>query len=62
MPIPNNFSTRREIEEHYRIPRSTLYRWIAKGLFPTPIKLGPRMVRWRHADLEKWEQEREAQS
>ena len=34
--------------------RSTLYRWIAAGLFPPPVKIGPRRVAWRKSDVDRW--------
>ncbi|MGT2506434.1 helix-turn-helix transcriptional regulator [Cupriavidus basilensis] len=33
---------------------STLDRMIRAGTFPQPIKLGPRSVAWRSADLAAW--------
>lgn len=42
----------------YGVSVSTLYDWMAKGLFPRPVQLGPRAVGWRIADLERWEAER----
>jgi prophage regulatory protein len=38
--------------------RSTIYRWIAEGSFPAPVRLGPRAVAWRWSDLERWTQSR----
>lgn len=38
--------------------RSTIYRWIAEGAFPSPVRLGPRTIAWRWADLELWMQSR----
>lgn len=32
-------------------PRSTLYRRIADGLFPKPIKIGPRAVGWPASEV-----------
>jgi prophage regulatory protein len=40
--------------------RSTIYRWIADGSFPAPVRLGPRAVAWRWADLDRWTQSRTA--
>lgn len=34
--------------------RSTIYRLVADGSFPSPVKLGPRAVAWRWADIERW--------
>lgn len=38
--------------------RSTIYRWIADGSFPSPVRLGPRAVAWRWADLDRWTRSR----
>jgi prophage regulatory protein len=38
--------------------RSTIYRWIAEGTFPSPVRLGPRAIAWRWSDLELWTQSR----
>jgi prophage regulatory protein len=38
--------------------RSTIYRWIANGSFPSPVRLGPRAVAWRRSDLDRWTQSR----
>jgi excisionase family DNA binding protein len=35
------------------IGRSTLWRLLASGQLPRPVRLG-RCVRWRRADLETW--------
>jgi prophage regulatory protein len=34
--------------------RSTIYRLMADDKFPHPVKLTPRVVAWRRADLERW--------
>jgi predicted DNA-binding transcriptional regulator AlpA len=51
---------RRAVCERYSLPPSTLHDWIAKGLFPRPVKLGPRNVAWDVDDLETWERARKA--
>ena len=38
--------------------RSTIYRWIADGSFPAPVRHGPRAVAWRWSDLDRWTQSR----
>lgn len=53
------YLTRTEVQDRYKTTRSTLYRWINRGIFPAPVKLGPRMVRWKLSDLEQFEQQRE---
>ena len=34
--------------------RSTIYRLIADRKFPSPVRIGPRAVAWRHTDLDQW--------
>ena len=41
------------------IHRNTLWRWVAQGQFPAPIKLGPGVTAWLLADVEAWERARE---
>ena len=36
------------------LSKSTVYAQIAAGVFPKPIRLGPRAVGWRRADIEDW--------
>jgi prophage regulatory protein len=33
---------------------STLLRNVAKGTFPSPVKLSDRVTAWRRADIEAW--------
>jgi prophage regulatory protein len=40
------------------LPRSTIYAMVAKGGFPTPIKLSERSSAWRSDELEQWVEER----
>jgi prophage regulatory protein len=42
--------------------RSTIYRWIADGSFPPPVRLGPRAVAWRCSGLDHWTQSRALQA
>jgi prophage regulatory protein len=38
--------------------RTTIYRVIADQKFPCPVRLGPRAVAWRRADLDRWSEAR----
>lgn len=38
--------------------RSTIYRLVADGSFPAPVRLGPRAVAWRWSDLDQWSRSR----
>jgi len=37
------------------ITRTTLYRWMAQGLFPKPKQINPRRLRWCQADFDAWQ-------
>ena len=50
--------TRPEVEQFCRVSRSKIYRGMREGWFPAPLRIGPRSVRWRLSDLEKWLDER----
>ena len=40
------------------LSRSTVYRLIANGLFPRPLKIGMSAVGWDTGDIELWLAER----
>ena len=40
------------------LSRSTLYRLIADGQFPRPVRLGARAVAWRRSDVDAWSEAR----
>lgn len=62
-----------DVSEHYKrlyrlpavqarlggVSRSFIYDQIARGVFPSPIKLGARAVAWTERDLLAWEATRE---
>jgi prophage regulatory protein len=33
---------------------STIYRWVASGQFPAPLKIGPNRVAWKVSAIEAW--------
>lgn len=39
-----------------RVPlsRASVYAFIKKGTFPAPVRLSPRAVAWREADIKAW--------
>lgn len=45
---------RQEVEAYCQIGRSTIYRLMRSGQFPTPIRIGLRAVRWRASDIEEY--------
>ena len=50
----NRLLTRPEVETRCGIARSTIYRLMRAGEFPSPIRVGRRAVRWPEHELEKW--------
>lgn len=54
---------RKEVLEIMRFSNTRLYRMIANGSFPPPLKLpGTRVIAWRKSDLENWIKELEPKS
>jgi len=50
-----------EVKAHTGLSRSELYRRIAKGAFPAPVKIGARASAWSSAEVERWKAERIAE-
>ena len=50
--------TRGEVEDRIRLRRSALYRLLRTGDFPLPLRIGPRAVRWKASEVDRWLQER----
>ena len=44
-----------QVRERTGLATSTIYLHIAQGRFPRPVRIGPRAVGWREADLDAWE-------
>lgn len=43
-----------EVIKQTGLSRSSIYSFMAQGLFPKPIKLGMRAVAWRQSDVDAW--------
>lgn len=50
----SKFLTVAEFCSEYRVPRSTLYDWLAKGTAPRHAKLPNGQLRFRRTDVEEW--------
>lgn len=48
----------REVQARTGLPKSSLHNKVKAGAFPAPVRLGPRAVAWREADVEAWIQSR----
>lgn len=47
-----------QVQDRTGLSRSTIRRWVARGLFPQPIKLGENVVGWIEAEIDAWIRER----
>ena len=45
---------REEVSQLTSLARATIYKKVADGSFPPPIRLGTRSVGWRLADVVAW--------
>ena len=52
--MPDHLLTRREVEARCGLSRSSVYRLMRQGLFPEPIRVAVRAVRWREREIEDW--------
>ncbi len=43
-----------EVKQRTGLSKASIYRQIATGGMPPPIRLGPRAVGWRLADIDAW--------
>ena len=52
----NRLINLREVQRLNSLSRASIYRGIAAGTFPPPIRLTPagRRVGWREADIQVW--------
>ncbi len=58
---PDSYLRERELRaHHYPVSHSTLWREVAAGRFPSPIKLTERATAWRWGDVKAWLDERRA--
>ena len=51
---------RQEVEELTGLSRSSIYRRMADGEFPRPVRVGALAVRWKESDITAWIQSRPA--
>lgn len=43
-----------EVLDRVGLSKSTLWRYINEGDFPSPIKLGPRATGWIEREVDEW--------
>lgn len=49
---------RKQVQIRTGLARSTIYQYMKDGVFPKPVRLGPRAVGWIEADVSAWITER----
>ena len=55
---PDRLLRRDEVEARCGYSRTSIYRLMRAGLFPLPLRVGPRAVRWPESEIEHWISER----
>ena len=45
---------RPDVERLTQLSKASIYRMMAAGQFPPPIRLGARAVAWKAAEIDKW--------
>ena len=53
------FHTVGELAERLHVDRTTIWRWLRRGEFPKPIRVG-RIARWDPDAIDAWLRERSA--
>jgi prophage regulatory protein len=51
---PNALLRLADVRSLVGISRSTIYKRISEGSFPSPVRISERSVRWRLEDIEEW--------
>lgn len=54
----DSYLRERELRIHVPLSHSTIWREVAAGRFPAPIKLTERATAWRWGDVKAWLDER----
>lgn len=44
----------KDVMSNTGLGRSTIYKYIAEGMFPKPVSLGARAVAWVESEVEDW--------
>ena len=52
--------TCRDVQNRVSLGRSTVYRLVAAGQFPRPVRIGGKAVRWLAREIDDWIEEQAA--
>lgn len=47
----DEFLCTKAVAELLQITTRTLYRWVQKGAFPSPVRINLRVLRWRRSEV-----------
>ena len=56
--MPETMLRRDAVEKIVGLSTTTLYRQMAEGEFPRPVRIGRRAVAWPESVITKWQDER----
>jgi excisionase family DNA binding protein len=62
LPTPKKLLTTQEVAVCLSISTRTVWRKVARGDLPAPVRLGRRLPRWRAADIHRYIQRLHAAS
>ena len=54
VPLNKDLLSPHEVADRLSIASSTLWRMVARGQFPPPIRFSRRLVRWKTRDLQTY--------
>lgn len=46
--------TLKEVQHKTGLGRTTVYKMVERGDFPSQVRVGPRSVRWLRTEVEQW--------
>ncbi|EGQ8037350.1 MULTISPECIES: helix-turn-helix transcriptional regulator [Vibrio harveyi group] len=55
---PTEWLNIREVMNHVGLGRTSIYELMKRRLFPCPVRMGPKSVKWRARDVEAWMRQR----
>jgi len=53
-PPPRGWASDKDLATHYRVDRTTIWRWVRLGKLPKPTQLGANTTRWRWVEVMRW--------
>ena len=56
--IAQRFLRLKDVIRITSLSRSTIYRYVASGMFPKQIQIAPKIVVWIESDVQKWMSEK----